>query len=127
MSAPRLEPDTANPNWWIASLETVKYFLNPDLAANIAFWWRNRRGPLLLEGVPGGGKTRLAEAIKELFGLEQAGSFYRISCYKDIGKPQTLYSWDATIQKFEMEAHIARHNGSPPEDAASVLYNDRTI
>jgi MoxR-like ATPase len=118
-------PPREDVQWWIENLARVGYFIAPEMARDVAFWWQSRLGPLVLEGPPGGGKTRLAEAIVEVCQLQN--SFYRLQCYSSIGKQQALYDWDSTIQRYEMENSLRLHDGRPPGDLSEVLYSDRTL
>lgn len=80
--------------WWMKRLEQVDHYIEPETALTIANWWDDEQGPLILEGPPGGGKTSLAKKIAQLMGA----SFYRLQCYKSIGKTEALYDWDKNVQ-----------------------------
>ncbi|GAA5198727.1 MoxR family ATPase [Arthrobacter gyeryongensis] len=69
-------------------------YLADDGLATIGYLALSMERPLLLEGEPGTGKTSLAEALAEGFGLP----LIRLQCYEGIDASQALYDWDFTAQ-----------------------------
>ncbi|MDQ3685383.1 MAG: AAA family ATPase, partial [Acidobacteriota bacterium] len=74
---------------WSTDLARVDHYVEPQVALSLAFWWDDRRSPLILEGPPGGGKTSLALKVARVKGA----SFYRLQCHKFLGASEALYSW----------------------------------
>lgn len=56
--------------------------------------------PLLLEGEPGVGKTRVAHVLAEVLGRE----FVRLQCYEGIDVSQALYEWDYPKQLLSLRS-----------------------
>lgn len=107
--------------WWMQHLEMVDHYVEPETALTIANWWDDRRGPLILEGPPGGGKTSLAKKIAELMGVP----FYRLQCYKSIGKGETLYDWDKNVQGVLVQKADA--NDSLGDEVNKVIYKKEAM
>lgn len=61
-----------------------------------------RGTPLLCEGVRGGGKTALGEALSEALGLKK---FY-LQCMSGLRIEDVLYSWDRTAQTLYVEQQV---------------------
>jgi MoxR-like ATPase len=102
--------------WWMQHLEMVDHYVEPETALTIANWWDDRQGPLILEGPPGGGKTSLVKRIAELMGVP----FYRLQCYKSIGKGESLYDWDKNVQGVLVQE--AAKNNVLGEDVNQIIY-----
>jgi MoxR-like ATPase len=85
--------------WWMNILEMVDHFVEPKTALTIANWWDDNKGPLILEGPPGGGKTTLGEKIAQALGA----GFYVLPCFKSLGKREALYDWDRNVQAILVE------------------------
>lgn len=107
--------------WWMKHLEMVDHYVEPETALTIANWWDDRQGPLILEGPPGGGKTSLAKRIAELMGV----SFYRLQCYKSIGKDESLYDWDKNVQAILVQE--AAKNNLLGQDVNKVIYQKNAM
>ncbi len=65
-----------------------------DKIAFIVFLSIQLRKPLLLEGVPGIGKTSLAEAVAHALQLP----LYRIQCHEGLDETKVLYEWNYSKQ-----------------------------
>src|SRR5262245_65702478 len=72
----RGRPMPETPQQWIDTLAEVGYFMDMSLAETLHVHWTLRDAPLLLEGEPGGGKTRLVEEIEEALDV----ALYRLQC-----------------------------------------------
>lgn len=103
-------------NYWMNLLASAGHYIEPETALTIANWWDDRRGPLVLEGPPGGGKTELAKRIAQKAGT----AFYRLSCSKSISANQALYSWNSRLQDLAIDFHVKQHGF--PTELASIIY-----
>lgn len=80
------------------NLAKVKYF--PQKNTLDALYESLYSGhPLLLEGPPGAGKTRLAEALAECFELDML----KISCAEGVKREMILYRWNREAQNIYLQ------------------------
>lgn len=79
--------------------------------------------PLLLEGEPGTGKTALAEAMAESFGLP----LIRLQCYEGIDSSQALYDWDFTRQILHLRALEATGGAVHTKAVEQSLFDERFL
>lgn len=107
--------------WWMKHLEMVDHYVEPETALTLANWWTDGQGPLILEGPPGGGKTSLAKKIAEMMGA----SFYRLQCYKSIGKGESLYGWDPNVQAVLVQE--AAKKNLPEEEINKIIYQKNAM
>ena len=68
--------------------------------------------PLLIEGVPGVGKTEVAKALA----ASTARRLIRLQCYEGIDVPQALYEWDFGRQMLTLRAEEASSSERTPVD-----------
>ncbi len=97
-------------------------YLADDQLATVAFLAVRMQRPLLLEGEPGTGKTALAEALAESFGLP----LVRLQCYEGIDATQALYDWDFPRQILHLRA-LEATGGAEVEEAEKSLYDERFL
>lgn len=106
--------------FWQTSLTNKMMYVDDITACTVATWWDLRKGPLILEGPPGGGKTSLARAIPEIIGCP----FYRLQCYRGIGKREALYDWNESLQQILVqEAKQANKKGN----YTTILYQPDSL
>src|SRR6186997_584289 len=105
-----------------ARLGTTGYLADDELATVVFLAARMER-PLLLEGEPGTGKTALAEALADGFGLP----LVRLQCYEGIDATQALYDWDFPRQILHLRALEAAGSGADVEEAEKSLYDERFL
>jgi len=107
-------------------LGATGYLSDPELATVVFLALRMQR-PLLLEGEPGTGKTALAEAIAQAYGLP----LVRLQCYEGIDATQALYDWDFPRQILHLRAleaaGQAARDGQSVEEAEKSLYDERFL
>lgn len=116
----------ANPAELEQQLATTGYLCDDDLATTAFLALRMKR-PLLLEGEPGTGKTALAEALAEAYGLPVV----RLQCYEGIDATQALYDWDFPRQILHLRAleAVASRTSSDAslERTEEDLYDERFL
>jgi MoxR-like ATPase len=118
----RGRPMPQTPQQWIATLAEVGYFMDMSLAETVHVHWTLRDAPLLLEGEPGGGKTRLVEAIEDALDVP----LYRLQCYQGIEPSRALYAWNNELQKVLTEFAYREHKAIPP-NLVNLLYSEKTM
>jgi len=94
-----------------------------DELATVVFLAMRMQRPLLLEGEPGTGKTALAEALAESFGLP----LVRLQCYEGIDSSQALYDWDFPRQILHLRALEAVAGTTDIEEAEKSLFDERFL
>src|SRR4051794_39100463 len=92
-------PDVESPTELAQALEATGY-LADDGVAMAAFLALRMGRPLFCEGEPGTGKTSLAGALAEAFGLP----LIRLQCHEGIDAAQALYDWDFPRQLLHLRA-----------------------
>ena len=110
-----------------ASLAETGYLADEGLST-IAYLAMAMERPLLLEGEPGTGKTAMAEALAQAFGLP----LIRLQCYEGIESSQALYDWDFTAQILHLRSVEAggKNAGGDQRSTAeleSSLYDERFL
>lgn len=86
-------------------LESIGYLADRGLATTVLLASRMRR-PLLVEGMPGVGKTELAKALAAVFGAD----LIRLQCFEGIEKSEALYEWDWRRQLLASRTAAAEHS-----------------
>ena len=116
--------EATSPDEVVARLGETGYLCDDDLAT-VAFLGLRMQRPLLLEGEPGTGKTALAEALAESFGVP----LVRLQCYEGIDATQALYDWDFPRQILHLRAleAVAGEGSLTAEEAEKSLYDERFL
>jgi MoxR-like ATPase len=83
-------------------LSQAKYLADEGLALAIHLAVAMSR-PLLIEGLPGVGKTEVAKALSEV----TSSRLYRLQCYEGIDSSQAIYEWDFARQMISLHARSA--------------------
>ncbi|UVJ41444.1 MoxR family ATPase [Arthrobacter sp. CJ23] len=99
-------------------------YLADEGLATIGYLALGMERPLLLEGEPGTGKTSLAEALAQVFGLP----LIRLQCYEGIDATQALYDWDFTAQILHLRSVEAGGGaGLSVAELERSLYDERFL
>ena len=116
-------PDVASPTELAQALEATGY-LADDGVAMAAFLALRMGRPLFCEGEPGTGKTSLAAALAQAFGLP----LIRLQCHEGIDAAQALYDWDFPRQLLHLRTLEAASGGHLEADSAErSLYTERFL
>ncbi|MBS1696499.1 MAG: MoxR family ATPase [Actinobacteria bacterium] len=116
-------PRVESPEALTRALEATGY-LADDAVAMAAFLAVRMGRPLFCEGEPGTGKTSLATALAEAFGLP----LIRLQCHEGIDAAQALYDWDFPRQLLHLRTLEAASDGHLDADAAErSLYAARFL
>jgi MoxR-like ATPase len=112
----------------LAEMLAATGYLADEGLATIGYLALSMERPLLLEGEPGTGKTSLAEALAEGFGLP----LIRLQCYEGIDASQALYDWDFTAQilhlrSVEASSGAGMSAGLSVAELESSLYDKRFL
>lgn len=117
------KPRVNSPAELVAALEVTGYLA--DQGVGMAAFLALRMGrPLFCEGEPGTGKTSLAAALAQAFGLP----LIRLQCHEGIDAAQALYDWDFPRQLLHLRTLEAASAGHLEPDAAErSLYTERFL
>ncbi|MCX2748378.1 MoxR family ATPase [Arthrobacter sp. MI7-26] len=108
----------------LAEMLAATGYLADEGLATIGYLALSMERPLLLEGEPGTGKTSLAEALAEAFGLP----LIRLQCYEGIDAAQALYDWDFTAQILHLRSvEASGGSGMSVSELESSLYDKRFL
>jgi MoxR-like ATPase len=112
----------------LAEMLAATGYLAGEGLATVGYLALSMERPLLLEGEPGTGKTSLAEALAEGFGLP----LIRLQCYEGIDASQALYDWDFTAQilhlrSVEASGGAGMSAGLSAAELESSLYDKRFL
>jgi MoxR-like ATPase len=117
------KPRVNSPAELVAALEATGYLADQGVAM-AAFLALRMERPLFCEGEPGTGKTSLATALAQAFGLP----LIRLQCHEGIDAAQALYDWDFPRQLLHLRTLEAASAGHLEAEAAErSLYTERFL
>lgn len=106
-----------SPQHITSKLDEVNYFSDAGVST-ACFLAASLGRPLFMEGEPGVGKTALAYAVSQAFGLP----LVRLQCYEGIELAQALYDWD-----FRRQLLFVRAAGEDDARARTDALYDRSF
>ena len=89
-----------SPSGLIPAIDTLGYVVDEELATVIYLMMQLEK-PLLLEGNPGVGKTKVAYILSELLGYE----LIRLQCYEGLDVSNAIYEWNYQKQLLAIKIH----------------------
>ncbi|MCU1685032.1 MAG: MoxR family ATPase [Amycolatopsis sp.] len=110
-----------SPDELAQTLDGIGYLADEGVAT-AAFLAVRMQRPLFCEGEPGTGKTSLALALSEAFGLP----LIRLQCHEGIDAAQALYEWDFPRQLLHLRA-LEAVGTLDVEAAEQSLYTERFL
>lgn len=84
----------------IPEIDKLGYVIEEELAT-VLYLMLKLEKPLLLEGNPGVGKTRIAYILSDLLGYE----LIRLQCYEGLDVNQAIYEWNYQKQILAIKLH----------------------
>ena len=78
-----------NPRELIPIIDNLGYVIDEELAT-VIFLMQKLEKPLLLEGNPGVGKTKVAYILADMLGYE----LVRLQCYEGLDVNNAIYEWN---------------------------------
>ena len=115
-----MTPPFASPEALAAALAGADYLADDGLAV-AAFLALALGKPLLVEGVPGVGKTEAAKALARALGRD----LIRLQCYEGIDANQALYEWNYARQLLALRK--AEHSGDDSDVYAAEFLIERPL
>lgn len=117
-----------NPNPTMAkNLENVKklqkaladndYHIDAKITYSVYNWYELNIEPLVLQGGPGTGKSRLAALLAQIYGL----NYYNFQCYDGIKPKDVLYKWNEALQRL-LTKILAKENPNAINQIKDIIY-----
>ncbi|MFT4665452.1 MAG: MoxR-like ATPase [Ulvibacter sp.] len=89
-----------NPRELIPIIDNLGYVIDEELAT-VLFLMQKLEKPLLLEGNPGVGKTKVAYILADMLGYE----LVRLQCYEGLDVNNAIYEWNYQKQLLAIKIH----------------------
>lgn len=89
-----------NPRDLIGKIDSLGYVIEEELAT-VLYLMMQLKKPLLLEGNPGVGKTKIAYILSELLGYD----LIRLQCYEGLDVNNAIYEWNYQKQLLAIKIH----------------------
>lgn len=100
------------------ALADNNYHLDAKITYSVYNWLELNIEPLVLQGGPGTGKSRLIVLLTKIYGL----NYYNFQCYDGVKPIDVLYRWNTSLQDLLTKAVAAKD----PENVSKIkqiIYN----
>jgi MoxR-like ATPase len=109
-----------NPKELIPVIDELGYVIEEELAT-VLFLMLKLEKPLLLEGNPGVGKTRIAYILSDLLGYE----LVRLQCYEGLDVNNAIYEWNYQKQILSIKLH--EHSGKSLREKEELIFGEEYL
>jgi len=110
----------SNPKELIPLIDDLGYVIEEELAT-VLFLMLKLEKPLLLEGNPGVGKTRIAYILSELMGYE----LVRLQCYEGLDVNNAIYEWNYQKQLLAIKLH--EHSTKSVREMEDLIFGEEYL
>lgn len=110
----------SNPKELIPIIDSLGYVIEEELAT-VLFLMLKLEKPLLLEGNPGVGKTRIAYILSELMGYE----LVRLQCYEGLDVNNAIYEWN--YQKQLLAIQLYEHSTKSEREKEDLIFGEEYL
>jgi len=109
-----------NPRDLIPIIDNLGYVIDEELAT-VLFLMQKLEKPLLLEGNPGVGKTKVAYILSELLGHE----LIRLQCYEGLDVNNAIYEWN--YQKQLLAIKISENSSKSDKEKEDMIFGEEYL
>ncbi|KAF0249313.1 MAG: CoxD-like protein [bacterium] len=99
-------------------LAEADYHIDAKITYSVYNWLELNIEPLILQGGPGTGKSRLVVLLAEIYGL----NYYNFQCFDGIKPRDVLYRWNSSLQDLLTKA-IATQNSGNISKIKEIIYS----
>jgi len=109
-----------NPRDLIPIIDNLGYVIDEELAT-VLFLMQKLEKPILLEGNPGVGKTKVAYILSELLGHE----LVRLQCYEGLDVNNAIYEWN--YQKQLLAIKISESSSKSDKEKEEMIFGEEYL
>jgi len=106
-----------NPRELIPIIDNLGYVIDEELAT-VLFLMQKLEKPLLLEGNPGVGKTKVAYILADMLGYE----LVRLQCYEGLDVNNAIYEWN--YQKQLLAIKISESSTKSDKEKEAMIFGE---
>ena len=109
-----------NPRDLIPIIDNLGYVIDEELAT-VLFLMQKLEKPLLLEGNPGVGKTKVAYILADMLGYE----LVRLQCYEGLDVNNAIYEWN--YQKQLLAIKISESSNKSDKEKEEMIFGEEYL
>jgi MoxR-like ATPase len=99
------------------ALADADYHIDAKITYSVYNWLELNIEPVVFQGGPGTGKSRLAALLAQIYGL----NYYNFQCYDGIKPKDILYKWNKSLQSLLTKA-FAKENPNAIHRIKDIIY-----
>ena len=109
-----------NPRDLIPIIDSLGYVIDQELAT-VLFLMQKLEKPILLEGNPGVGKTKVAYILADMLGYE----LVRLQCYEGLDVNNAIYEWN--YQKQLLAIKISESSSKSDKEKEEMIFGEEYL